>query len=126
MPVLRDLPWANQLDLALDFQPRQLVAGELLFSYGDYGYAGYLLVRGAISFNDANGGLIDILSKPGQFFGGRSALFGTPRSASAYADIDSEIWELAAPALQRLNLLYPNLLLHLRAVEAGLQRSRRQ
>jgi CRP-like cAMP-binding protein len=114
------------LDLALDFQPRQMVAGEPLFSYGDPGYEGYMLVSGAIAFSDASGGLIDILREPGQFFGGRSALYGTPRSASARADSASEIWELSAPALQRLNLLYPNLLLHLRAVEAGLQRSRRK
>ncbi|NTV65517.1 MAG: cyclic nucleotide-binding domain-containing protein, partial [Oscillochloris sp.] len=126
VPVLRDLPWASLLDLALDFQPRQLASGELLFSCGEPGYEGYLLVLGAIAFSDAHGVLIDTLGAPGQFFGGRSALYGTPRSASARAVGDSEIWELSAPALQRLNLLYPNILLHLRAVEAGLQRSRRR
>ncbi|MEI7644803.1 MAG: cyclic nucleotide-binding domain-containing protein [Chloroflexales bacterium] len=125
VPVLCDLPWASLLDLALDLQPRQMLADEPLFSYGDPGYEGYLLVRGAITFNDASGGLLDTLRDPGQFFGGRSALYGTPRSASAHASIDSEIWELSAPTLQRLNLLYPNILLHLRAVEAGLQRNRR-
>ncbi|NNJ09794.1 cyclic nucleotide-binding domain-containing protein [Chloroflexales bacterium ZM16-3] len=124
VPVLRDLPWAGLLDLALDFLPRQVDADEPLFSYGEPGYEGYLLVAGAIRFSDASGGLIDILSEPGQFFGGRSALYGTPRSASARASVASEIWELSAPALQRLNLLYPNILLHMRAVEAGLQRSR--
>lgn len=121
--ALRDLPWANLLDLALDFQPHQIASGELLFNYGDPGFEGYLLVKGAIAFNDKNGKQIDILNEPGQFFGGRSALYGTPRSASAYANTDAEIWELSAPAIQRLNLLYPNILLHLRAVEAGLQRS---
>ncbi|MEI7771757.1 MAG: cyclic nucleotide-binding domain-containing protein [Chloroflexales bacterium] len=125
-PVLRDLPWANLLDLALDFQPRQMVAEEPLFSYGDSGYEGYLLVQGAIAFSDESGALIDTLRDPGQFFGGRSALYGTPRNASARASADSEIWELPAPAIQRLNLLYPNLLLHMRAVEAGLQRSGRR
>jgi CRP-like cAMP-binding protein len=123
-PVLRDLPWASLLDLALDFQPRRLEAGEALFSYGDPGYEGYLLVSGAITFQDASGGLLDTLSEPGQFFGGRSALYGTPRSASAFAAVEAMIWELSAPALQRLNLLYPNILLHMRAVEAGLQRRR--
>jgi CRP-like cAMP-binding protein/ribonuclease BN (tRNA processing enzyme) len=124
VPVLRDLPWASLLDLALDFQPRHLAAGELLFSYGDAGYEGYLLVLGSIAFSDGNGVLIDTLGEPGQSFGGRSALYGTPRSASARAAVDSEIWELSAPSLQRLNLLYPNILLHLRAVEAELQRRR--
>ncbi|MBX0327098.1 cyclic nucleotide-binding domain-containing protein [Oscillochloris sp. ZM17-4] len=124
VPVLRDLPWASLLDLALDFLPRQVAAGEVLFRYGDPGYEGYLLFSGAIMFSDAGGGLLDTLSDPGQFFGGRSALYGTPRSASARASVASEIWELSAPSIQRLNLLYPNLLLHMRAIEAGLQRSR--
>jgi CRP-like cAMP-binding protein len=124
IPVLRDLPWASLLDLALDFQPRQLAAGELLFSYGDPGYEGYLLVSGGVDFNDASGMALGTLSDPGQFFGGRSALYGTPRSASARASSLCEIWELSAPAIQRLNLLYPNILLHLRAVEAGHLRSR--
>nr|WP_044199461.1 cyclic nucleotide-binding domain-containing protein [Oscillochloris trichoides] len=125
IPVLRELPWASLLDLALDFQPRQVASGEMLFNYGDPGYDGYVLVLGEIAFSDANGTLIDMISEPGQFFGGRSALYGTPRSASARATVDSEIWELSAPAIQRLNLLYPNILMHLRAVEAELQRSRK-
>ncbi len=126
LPVLRDMPWASRLDLALDFLPRQMTAGEPLFSYGDPGYEGYLLVQGAITFSDGSGGLIDTLRNPGQFFGGRSALYGFPRSASAHASAASEIWEIPAPAIQRLNLLYPNVLLHLRAIETGLQRRRRQ
>ncbi|MEI6779066.1 MAG: cyclic nucleotide-binding domain-containing protein [Chloroflexales bacterium] len=124
VPVLCDLPWASLLDLALDFLPHQMATGELLFSYGDPGYEGYLLVQGAITFSDESGRMIDTLRNPGQFFGGRSALFGIPRSATAHASVTSEIWELPAPALQRVNLLYPNLLLHLRAIEAGFQRRR--
>jgi CRP-like cAMP-binding protein/ribonuclease BN (tRNA processing enzyme) len=125
VPVLGELPWGSLLDLALDFQPRHLAAGEQLFAYGDAGYEGYLLKSGAIRFSDAGEAMLEELRAPGEFFGGRSALYGTARSAGARAIEPSEIWALAAPALERLNLLYPNLLLHLRAVEASHQSKRK-
>lgn len=124
VPVLRELPWGSLLDLALDFQPRRLAAGEQLFAYGDTGYEGYLLKEGAILFSDEHGATLEELLTPGEFFGGRSALYGTPRSATARATAPSEVWALATPALERLNMLYPNLLLHLRTVEASHQRKR--
>jgi CRP-like cAMP-binding protein/ribonuclease BN (tRNA processing enzyme) len=118
-PVLRELPWASLLDLALDLQPRKLAAGEQLFAVGDTGYEGYMLRSGTILFSDESGAPVEELRTAGEFFGGRAALYGTPRSATAQAVEPSEIWCLSAPALERLNLLYPNLLLHLRAVEAS-------
>ncbi len=125
VPVLSDLPWATLLDLALDFQPRQLAPGEQLFSYGDAGYEGYMLVTGAMQFSDEAGDEIEVLREAGEFFGGRSALYGRPRSATARAHEPTTIWALPAPALERLNLLYPNILLHLRAVEASHASKRR-
>jgi CRP-like cAMP-binding protein len=124
VPVLRELPWGSLLDLALDFQPRQLAGGELLFAYGDAGFEGYLLKAGAILFSDEGDEALEELRAPGEFFGGRSALYGTPRSATARATAPSEVWALATPALERLHMLYPNLLLHLRAVEASHRRKR--
>lgn len=124
VPGLRDLPWASLLDIALDIQPRKLDADEQLFSYGEPGYAGYLLVTGAVVFSDGRDEPIEELREGGQFFGCRAALYGTPRSAAARVLVPSEVWELPAPALERLNLLYPNILLHLRAVEAGHQKKR--
>jgi len=124
LPVLRELPWASLLDLTLDLEPRLLAPGEQLFAYGDVGYEGFLLKRGSILFTDEDGTQIEELHAPGEFFGGRSALYGMPRSATAQATAQSEVWALSTPALERLNLLYPNLLLHLRAVEAGHQSKR--
>jgi CRP-like cAMP-binding protein/ribonuclease BN (tRNA processing enzyme) len=124
VPVLRELPWGSLLDLALDFQPRQLRAGEQLFAHGDTGFEGYLLKEGAILFSDEDDEALEELRAPGEFFGGRSALYGTPRSATARATTPSEVWALATPALERLHMLYPNLLLHLRAVEASHRRKR--
>lgn len=124
IPVLRDLPWASLLDLALEFEPRHLVAGEQLFAHGEPGYEGFLMVRGVLRFTDEHGELIEDLSSPGEFFGTRSALYGIPRSAAAQAVSNCEIWALPAPALERLNMLYPNILMHLRSIEARYQRKR--
>jgi CRP-like cAMP-binding protein len=120
-PVFRDLPWATLLDLALDLEPRMLQPGEQLFVYGEPGFEGYLLVQGAIDFFTADGEFLENLARLGEFFGGRAALYGTPRSATARASVASEVWILPVTALERLNMLYPNILLHLRAVEAGHQ-----
>ncbi|RRR73350.1 MAG: cyclic nucleotide-binding domain-containing protein [Candidatus Viridilinea halotolerans] len=125
IPVLRELPWASLLDLALDLRPRQLASDEQLFAYGEPGYEGFVLVNGALQFTDADGAMIEILQTPGEFFGGRAAIYGRPRSASASATMPTTVWALSAAALERLNLLYPNLLMHLRAVEAGHRRRRK-
>ena len=124
VPVLCELPWASRLDLALDFQPQHLAIGEQLFAYGEAGYVGYLLVSGAVLFSDETGAALEVLREPGTFFGGRSALYSRPRNATAHAVVATTVWILPAPALERLNLLYPQLLLHLRATEAGFERSR--
>lgn len=125
VPVLRDLPWASMLDVALDFQPRRLAAGEQLFAYGEPGYEGYLLAAGALLFRDERGEPFEELHSAGEFFGGRSALYGTPRSATVEAIAESEVWALPASAIERLNMLYPNILLHLRAIEANHQNKRK-
>lgn len=119
LPVLRELPWANLLDLALDLEPRKLAPGEQLFACGEPGYEGFVLRSGALGFVDEAGAPIETIATPGAFFGGRSALYGTPRNASAHAAEPTEVWAIPASGITRLNLLYPNLLLHLRAVEAG-------
>jgi CRP-like cAMP-binding protein/ribonuclease BN (tRNA processing enzyme) len=116
------LPWATLLDLALDFQPRQLEANEHLFEFGEIGYECYLLVTGRIGVFDQAGKLLDELTEPGEFFGGRAALFGQPRNASARAIQSTEVWALPYPALQRLQMVYPNIMLHLRVVEGARNR----
>jgi len=117
-PTFGHLPWATLLDLALDFQPRHLPAGEWIFKVGETGYECYLLISGKIAIVGARGEALGEFSTPGEFFGGRAALFGTPRNASACAAAPSEVWALPAPALHRLQTVYPQVLLHLRVVES--------
>ncbi len=125
VPVLRDLPWANLLDLALDFQPRHLAPDEQLFACGEPGYEGYLLVQGALRFIDEDGATIGEIREAGELFGCRAALYRTPRTTTALASAPTTVWTLPTPALERLNLLYPHLLMHLRVVEAGHRPQRR-
>ncbi|MGB9633308.1 MAG: cyclic nucleotide-binding domain-containing protein, partial [Chloroflexaceae bacterium] len=115
-PVLGELPWASLLDLALDFEPRSLSVGERLFASGEPGYEGYLLVEGAVHFSAADGLVVDELHQPGRLFGYQAALYGACHSLTARAAAPTIVWALPAPALERLNLLYPQLLLHLRAL----------
>lgn len=118
-PTFGHLPWATLLDLALDFQPRLARPGEMLFKHGDPGFECYLLVSGAVAIISKAGEQLGELLQNGEFFGGRAALFGTPRNASAKVTALSEIWALPAPALHRLQTVYPNVLLHLRLVESN-------
>lgn len=117
MPLFSDLLWSTMLDLALDFQPRLLSAGEPLFQIGELAHEIYLLRSGRIKIFDSDHKLIDIMTTPGEFFGSRGALYNTLRNASATAAQDSQVWALPLPALQRLQMVYPHILMHLRAIE---------
>lgn len=118
-PAFKQLPWATVLDLALDFQPREFEAGEFILRHGEPGYECYLLVSGGVSILDRNGERLASFAQAGEFFGGRAALFGTLRNASVQAAQKSELWALPAPALQRLQMVYPNVMLLLRSVESA-------
>ena len=116
-PIFGHLPWATLLDLALDFQPLHLPVGRLLFEYGKPGNECYLLISGEIALLDKNLKPVFTFDSSGEFFGGRAVLFGTHRNTYACVSKKSEIWALPAAALQRLQKLYPSVMLHLRSVE---------
>lgn len=116
-PLFQHLAWSSLLDLALDFQPMTLPVGRLLFEYGVFGHECYLLKSGEISLFDKDLNPIGTFNASGEFFGGRSILFGTPRNSYACVSQESEIWALPAAALQRLQMLYPSIILYLRSVE---------
>lgn len=117
-PAFSHIPWSTLLDLGLDFQPRAFSAGTRLFAAGELGDEGYLLISGAIAIHDAAGHLLAEYTHPGDFFGGRAALYAVVRDASATTTQTSEVWALPAAALQRLYMTYPNVLFHLRVVKS--------
>jgi CRP-like cAMP-binding protein/glyoxylase-like metal-dependent hydrolase (beta-lactamase superfamily II) len=116
-PIFQRLPWVMLLDLALDFQPLNLPTGRLLFEYGKMGHECYMLISGAVTIFDKDLNPLGTLDETGEFFGARSVLFDQPRNAYACISEDAEIWALPAPALKRLQFVYPGVILHLRAVE---------
>jgi CRP-like cAMP-binding protein/ribonuclease BN (tRNA processing enzyme) len=116
-PIFKHLAWSSLLDLALDFQPLILPVGRLLFEYGVPGHECYLLKSGEITLFNRELKPIGSFDTSGEFFGGRSILFGTPRNTYACVSKEAEIWALPAAALQRLHMLYPSIILHLRSVE---------
>ena len=116
-PLFKHLPWATLLDLALDFQQLHLPTGRLLYEYGKIGNECFLLVSGEITIFNKDLEIVGAFNNSGEFFGGRSVLFSAPRNSYACVSQELEIWALPAAALQRLNMLYPSLILHLRSVE---------
>ncbi len=118
-PLFHHLQWVSLLDLALDFEPRRLAKGRTLFRYGDPGFDSFLLVSGQIDILSAREELVDSMVGPSVFFGGQAALYNRLRNATAVAATAVEVWALPAPVLQRLQIVYPPLALHLRAVELG-------
>ena len=116
-PIFHDLLWSTMLDMALDFTPRHLVVGETLFSVGEYPSESFLLVQGRLRILDPQGEHLAELTKPGTFLGARSALYKTVRNATAVAVTPTEVWVTPLNALQRLQMVYPHILMHLRAVE---------
>lgn len=119
LAIFRGMLWSNMLDLALDFEPYLLSAGEPLFMVGELASEIYMLVSGRIKVLDEARQVIAIIEKPGTFFGGRGALYKLLRNASAQASQDSEVWRLPLAAVQRLQMVYPHLLMHLRAIEGS-------
>jgi CRP-like cAMP-binding protein/ribonuclease BN (tRNA processing enzyme) len=113
-PAFRHVPWSNLLDLALEFEPRPVTVGDTLFRPGEAARAGYMLVAGAVSLHDH--GQTTTLRQPGVMVGGRAALASGTHEAHAVMAAAGEVWLLPAAALQRLYLIYPHVLLHLRVL----------
>jgi len=116
-PIFENLPWIMLLDLALDFQTLRLPMGRLLFEYGKFGHECYMLITGSVVIFDKDLNPLGTFEESGEFFGARSVLFNQPRNAYACIAEDAELWALPAPALKRLQFVYPGVILHLRAVE---------
>ena len=106
-----------------DFQPRSPAVGEQLFRAGDVADEAFLLVEGEVELRDRNGGLVEVVTSPHVLIGGRAALAGGLHTSAATVTTASTVWALPAAALQRIQMIYPSILFHLRVVEqSGLPR----
>ncbi|MGB0684066.1 MAG: Crp/Fnr family transcriptional regulator [Magnetovibrionaceae bacterium] len=66
---------------------------EVIFQEGDRALAAYLLKSGAVEIITSNDGEPVVLTtiQPNQLFGELALIDGTPRSATAYATMESEV-----------------------------------
>jgi signal transduction histidine kinase len=84
---------------------RRFPAGEPIFTEGDPGHALYVINRGRVEISAlVADGERKILAHvtDGDFFGEMSVLDDQPRSASAVAEVESEIWEVSRDELLRV------------------------
>jgi len=112
--TLGQVPWATLLDLALDFTPHPIAAGDVLCQRGEVGTYGYLLISGRLHFSGETSGESE---QSGHCFGMRSALRGEPYRLTVRALTEGMVWAIDSTALQRLYLMYPDLLLHWQTID---------
>jgi CRP/FNR family transcriptional regulator len=76
---------------------RKIKAGETIFRELDPSDALYIVERGKVVVSKHVSGQTDIVLTrfvPGDFFGEMGLFDAAPRSASAYAEIDTQLWKL--------------------------------
>ena len=98
---------AQRTRLRATLQPRQLAAGERLFTQGDAGDALYLLGSGSVSVVDRTRAQRFVSFSPGMCFGETAVLDGGGRTADAVADMASTVYALPAAALADLQQQHP-------------------
>ncbi len=84
-------------------QTRPIGAGEYVFREGDKGDKLYVLVSGEVEIRQQRGGEDKVLvtMKPGDCFGEMAIIDSGPRSADAYAALDSLVIEVLAQTVNR-------------------------
>lgn len=111
--LFRGLDTDDAARLAAVMQVRRLAAGELLFREGAPADGLYVLTRGSVSVlagaEVAGGGRRFLSFSPGLMLGETAMLDGGGRSASAVADVASELWQLTPEALATLGRETPAL-----------------
>ncbi len=104
--LFRGLDDGQSARLAAVLRPRRLSAGEALFREGDAADGLYVLTRGSVSVlagaDSASGGRRFLSFSPGLMLGETAMLDGGGRSATALADVESELWQLTPEALAAL------------------------
>jgi sulfate permease, SulP family len=92
-------------------EPRELVAGEVLFREGDAGDWLYVLTRGTVTILTGDERKAQWIGtfEPGVIFGEMALLDGAARSATAVADQPAIVHSLSIAALERLHSADPEV-----------------
>ena len=117
---------ASQLDdVASRLRPVRFRAGEVIYRQGETGDRLYLLESGRVTLSarSEEGSVSFGAIEAGSFFGERAPLTGHPRSTTAQAATDVDLWELGKADLEELMLRYPAIGINLsRAISQRLLR----
>ena len=130
--IVAEVPLFSRLDeqereaLSALLRPRAVLAGERIFSAGDRGDALYIIrsgkVRLELTTNEGECLLLDEVD-PGEVLGEISFLDSGPRTASAIAEVDSELLEFERGQLLKFVQGHPHAALDLLGVMANRIRS---
>lgn len=93
------IPHTARGRITKDLKRRRYDAGDIIFHEGDLGHQLYFIVSGQVRVyvNGSNGreASVILFGHPGELFGELSAIDGLPRSATAVALIDTELYALS-------------------------------
>lgn len=91
---------------------RKIKAGETIFRELDASDALYIVERGKVVVSKHVSGQTDIVLtrfSPGDFFGEMGLFDAAPRSASAYAELDTTLWKLGRQAFHEILIDRPEI-----------------
>lgn len=124
--LFADLNASELDDISQHLHPVKYRAGDVIFVESEPGDVMYFIDAGEVKLSSETGRLTETtfeLLRPGDFFGEMALLTGNPRSATAQAITDIELWALFKPDFDDLVLKYPRLSLSLsRALSQRLDR----
>lgn len=125
MVLLEGLTDAQLAEVAGYLRPVRFRAGEVIYRQGERGDRLYLIESGQVRLTargDEGTVSFGVLNS-GEFFGERAPLTGHPRSTTALALTDLDLWELGKAELEELMLRYPVIGVNLsRAISRRLMR----
>jgi len=117
VPTMRLLGAASLRMLAIGSEQRNLVRGALLFNEGDDADAGFIVQRGALRIEDADGA--EIIALPGDLIGELALVVAMQRPGTATALENSSVIRVARSLFQRVLESDPDAARRLRDEFAG-------
>ena len=93
IPLFKDVPQSQMIDVLRMLRPTTFNAGELIFRQGDEGRAAFVIQSGAVEIflNSTSEAIVLARFQAGELFGELALIDGSPRSAGARAMTRCEI-----------------------------------
>ncbi|MEX2236480.1 MAG: ATP-binding cassette domain-containing protein [Dehalococcoidia bacterium] len=109
--ILRSLSREELMAIAPHFEPVQSTGENRLFSQGDTGDYLYVLESGQVRLVAGSDAREDVIAylEPGDFFGEMALLSGSPRTASAVASGETQLWRLSRENFESILQRHPRV-----------------